>query len=82
MTPSFAPSFALHALRSRGFTSPSFPWSSKPPLNYPYSFAKPTVSTMVHVNGATKDRSQLVPFNVSRLEEGRAIAQDVWSIFK
>ncbi|KAJ3573354.1 hypothetical protein NP233_g2489 [Leucocoprinus birnbaumii] len=33
-------------------------------------------------NGATKslDRSNLVPFS-SRLKEGRALAQDVWSIF-
>ncbi|TCD67666.1 hypothetical protein EIP91_012032 [Steccherinum ochraceum] len=35
---------------------------------------------MVHLNGTTKDRSQLVPFS-SRLKEGRALAQDVWSIF-
>jgi len=39
---------------------------------------------MVHINGtngtAAKDRSQLIPFS-SRLKEGRALAQDVWSIF-
>ena len=28
-----------------------------------------------------KDRSNLVPFS-SRLKDGRALAQDVWSIFK
>ena len=38
------------------------------------------------VNGTTgqkkhKDRSNLVPFS-SRLRDGRALAQDVWSIFK
>ncbi|EJF56584.1 PLP-dependent transferase [Dichomitus squalens] len=35
------------------------------------------------INGTTsngKDRSQLIPFS-SRLREGRALAQDVWSIF-
>ncbi|KAI0796560.1 PLP-dependent transferase [Abortiporus biennis] len=31
-------------------------------------------------NGIHKDRSNLVPFS-SRLKEGRALAQDVWSIF-
>ncbi|KAG2013505.1 TdiD protein, variant 2 [Coprinopsis cinerea AmutBmut pab1-1] len=35
----------------------------------------------VHTNGAQKqDRSNLIPFS-SRLKEGRALAQDVWSIF-
>lgn len=29
----------------------------------------------------TKDRSALIPFS-SRLRDGRALAQDVWSIFK
>ena len=36
------------------------------------------------INGTTpngKDRSNLIPFS-SRLREGRALAQDVWSIFK
>ncbi|KAJ3488732.1 hypothetical protein NLI96_g2632 [Meripilus lineatus] len=32
------------------------------------------------VNGTHKDRSNLIPFS-SRLKEGRALAQDVWSIF-
>ena len=33
------------------------------------------------VNGTQKDRTNLIPFS-SRLKEGRALAQDVWSIFK
>jgi len=32
-------------------------------------------------NGKTQDRSNLIPFS-SRLREGRALAQDVWSIYK
>lgn len=41
------------------------------------------LSTMAAVNGVSKpkDRSQLIPFS-SRLKEGRALAQDVWSIYK
>ncbi|THH33661.1 hypothetical protein EUX98_g542 [Antrodiella citrinella] len=35
---------------------------------------------MAQINGSTKDRSNLIPFS-SRLREGRALAQDVWSIF-
>jgi hypothetical protein len=35
---------------------------------------------MASVNG-TLNRGDLVPFS-SRLKEGRALAQDVWSLFK
>ncbi|KAI0049651.1 PLP-dependent transferase [Auriscalpium vulgare] len=35
---------------------------------------------MAAANGAHKDRTALIPFS-SRLREGRALAQDVWSIF-
>jgi kynurenine aminotransferase len=37
--------------------------------------------TKAHSASKMEDRSQLIPFS-SRLKEGRALAQDVWSIFK
>ncbi|KAF5387992.1 hypothetical protein D9615_000310 [Tricholomella constricta] len=41
-----------------------------------------TTRTMTQANkpASTQDRSNLIPFS-SRLKEGRALAQDVWSIF-
>lgn len=41
------------------------------------------MATNGHTNGAEKSsiRSNLLPV-ADRLEEGRALAQDVWSIFK
>ncbi|KAL0949690.1 hypothetical protein HGRIS_009727 [Hohenbuehelia grisea] len=36
--------------------------------------------TVVQTSNEPKDRSNLIPFS-SRLKEGRALAQDVWSIF-
>ncbi|CAL1701426.1 unnamed protein product [Somion occarium] len=39
-----------------------------------------SAQTNGQVNGKQKDRSNLIPFS-SRLKEGRALAQDVWSIF-
>ncbi len=41
----------------------------------------PSVEKLTNGTHAKKDRSNLIPFS-SRLKEGRALAQDVWSIFK
>ncbi|KAI0774395.1 PLP-dependent transferase [Fomes fomentarius] len=40
----------------------------------------PSVEKLTNGTHAKKDRSNLIPFS-SRLKEGRALAQDVWSIF-
>ncbi|KAI0939718.1 hypothetical protein AcV5_001042 [Taiwanofungus camphoratus] len=56
---------------------PSFP--SRPSTTTKMS---PSAVAQVYTNGVTKhqDRSNLVPHS-SRLKEGRALAEDVWSIF-
>lgn len=41
----------------------------------------PSVEKLTNGTHLQKDRSKLIPFS-SRLREGRALAQDVWSIFK
>ncbi len=38
-------------------------------------------TTMAALNGKPVDRTNLIPFS-SRLKVGRALAEDVWSIFK
>lgn len=55
--------------------------SRHPITTYPPSYSTMPPQANGQTNGRPKDRSQLVPFS-SRLKEGRALAQDVWSIFK
>ena len=50
--------------------------SSRPSVPRVHTFSRTLTTTM-----AVTDRSQLIPFS-SRLKEGRALAEDVWSIFK
>ena len=40
-----------------------------------------TTGKLANGSHSKQDRSNLIPFS-SRLKEGRALAQDVWSIFK
>ena len=46
-----------------------------------FGSARPISNPTMTVAAPNGDRSNLIPFS-SRLLEGRALAQDVWSIFK
>lgn len=58
--------------------------AARPPTLRTLSSTAPTTTNMGALNGQTKQdtaRTNLVGV-ADRLEEGRALAQDVWSVFK